>query len=102
MVKLIAIYAKPEDPAAFDAHYREVHTPLALALPGLRRLEVARVTGAAGGDARYYQVAEMYFDDMTALKAALKSPEGAAAGKDVMSFAGKLIHMMFAEVDEVK
>jgi uncharacterized protein (TIGR02118 family) len=43
-------------------------------------------------------MAEMYFDDKTAMLAALGSPEGKAAGKDVMSFAGDLIHMMFADV----
>ena len=29
---------------------------------------------------------------------ALGSPEGKAAAKDVMSFAGGILHMMFAEV----
>lgn len=99
MVKLIALYKKPADTAAFDNHYREVHTPLAKKMPGLRKLEVMRITGAPGGEAKFYLVAEMYFDNMDALKAALASPEGKAAGKDVMSFAGDLVHMMFAEVE---
>jgi uncharacterized protein (TIGR02118 family) len=52
------------------------------------------------GEARYYQVAEMYFDNKEAMMAALGSPEGRAAGKDIMSVAGDIIHMMFAEVEE--
>ncbi len=99
MVKLIALYRKPADVAAFDKHYREVHTPLAKKMPGLRKLEVARCFGSPGGEPKFYQVAEMYFDNKEALMAALGSPEGKAAGKDVMGFAGDLIHMMFAEVD---
>lgn len=98
MVKLIALYRKAADVAAFDKHYNEVHTPLARKMPGLRKLEVARCFGSPGGEPKFYLVAEMYFDDKNALMAALSSPEGKAAGKDVMSFAGDLIHMMFAEV----
>lgn len=101
MVKLIALYSRPDDPAAFDRHYREVHMPLAAAMPGLRRTEVWRVAGAPGGEPRYYQVAELYFDDLPALKAALKSPEGMAAGKDLMGFAGKIVHLMFCEAQSV-
>lgn len=99
MVKLIAIYSKPSDVAAFETHYREVHTPLARKLPGLRKLEISRAAGAVGGEPRYHMISEMYFDDMPALKAALKSPEGQAAGKDVMGFAGNILHMMFAEIE---
>lgn len=98
MVKLIALYRKPVDVAAFDKHYNEVHTPLAKKMPGLRKIEVARCFGAPGGEPKFYLVAEMYFDNKEALMAALGSPEGKAAGKDVMSFAADIIHMMFAEV----
>lgn len=99
MVKLIVLYAHPEDAAAFDRHYAEVHVPLARKIPGLRRMELARVKGSPGGQPRYHLVAELYFDDMGALEAGLKSPEGKAAGKDIMTAAGKIIHMMTAEVE---
>ena len=98
MVKLVALYKKPADVAAFEKHYAEVHTPLAKKMPGLRRMEVCRFTGAPGGEAKFYLMAEMYFEDKAAMTAALGSPEGKAAGKDVMSFAGDLIHMMFADI----
>lgn len=99
MVKLIALYAKPDDVAAFEKHYREVHVPLAMKMPGLKKCELGWVRGAPGGEARYHLVAELYFEDRAALKAALSSPEGAAAAKDVMGFAGKIIHMMIADVE---
>ncbi len=99
MVKLVALYKRPVDIAAFDKHYRETHTPLAKKMPGLRRLEVSRFTGSPMGEAKFHLMAEMYFDSHEALKAALASPEGKAAGKDVMSFAGDVIHMMFADVE---
>lgn len=98
MVKLVALYKNPSDVAAFEQHYTEVHTPLAKKMPGMRRLEVSRFTGSPGGEPKFYLMAEMYFDTKEAMMAALGSPEGKAAGKDVMSFAGDIIHMMFAEV----
>lgn len=99
MVKLIVLYKKPADVASFERHYREIHAPLARKMPGLRKLEVAHTTGSPGGEAKFHMVAELHFDNKDAMMAALGSPEGKAAAKDVMSFAGDLIHMMFAEVD---
>ncbi|MCG3125730.1 MAG: hypothetical protein CHACPFDD_00556 [Phycisphaerae bacterium] len=101
MVKLIALYRKPENAEAFDVHYFDVHAPLAGRMPGLRRIEVARVTGSPMGATDYHLIAEMYFDSQEAAVAALGSPEGKAAGKDLMGFAGKLVHLVFAEVRPV-
>lgn len=100
MIKLIALYKKPEDTAQFDRRYFEEHLPLAAKMPGLRRSEVSRIIGGPGGDSEYYLQAELYFDDIDALKAAMASPEGKAAAKDVMSFARDIVTMMFAEVTE--
>lgn len=98
MVKLVVLYKKPADVAAFEKHYHEVHTPLAKKMPGLKRLEVAHMTGSPGGEPKFYMMAELYFDSKEAMAAAMSSPEGKAAAKDVMSFAGDLIHMMFASI----
>jgi len=98
VVKLVALYRQPQDREAFDRHYREVHLPLARRMPGLRRVEVARITGAPGGSSPYYLMAEMYFDDAASLEAALRSPEGRAAGKDLMGFAGEIVSLHIAEV----
>jgi uncharacterized protein (TIGR02118 family) len=100
MVKLVALYKKPANVEEFEKHYREVHTPLVKKMPGLRRLEISHFTGSPGGESRYYMMAEMYFDDKETMRNALGSMEGKAAAKDVMSFAGDLIHMMFAKVGE--
>lgn len=98
MVKLIALYKKPSDTEAFDNHYKNKHTPLILKMPGLQKLEVSKITGAIGGEAKFYILAEMYFESEDALNAAMASPEGKAAGKDLMEFAGGLVQMMIAEV----
>jgi len=98
MVKLIALYKKPDDVSAFDKHYAEVHTPLVKKLPGLRQLEVSKITGSAIGETPNYLLCEMYFDSKDALDESLASPAGRAAGKDLMSFAAKYVTLMYADV----
>lgn len=98
MVKLIALYRTPDNPAEFDNHYHNIHTPLVKKMPGLRKLEVARITGAPIGEPKHYLIAEMYFDSQDALNASMASPEGKAAARDLMSFAGSIVTLLFAEV----
>lgn len=102
MVKLIAMYKKPADVAAFDEHYFNTHIPLSNKMPGLKKVEISKVLGTPMGESEYYLMAELYFEDMDALKAAMSSPEGKAAAKDVMGFAKEIVSMMFADVVEEK
>ncbi len=101
MVKLIALYRKPENTEAFESHYFDTHTPLVKKLPGLRRLEVARITGAPIGEAKHHLIAEMYFDDEDSMQRALASAEGKATASDLMQFAGSLVTLFFAEVEQL-
>ncbi|ERI08152.1 EthD family reductase [Aneurinibacillus aneurinilyticus] len=98
MVKLVAIYRKPENIETFDEHYFNVHAPLVEKMPGLKKLEVNKVYGSPMGESNLHLLAEMYFDNKEALNAAMTSPEGKAAAKDLMGFAGKIVSMHFAEV----
>ncbi len=100
MVKLTVLYKKPTDPKAFDDYYKNIHTPLALKIPGLRRLEVAKVTGGATAESPYHLIAELYFDNMTSLNEGMSSPEGKATGKDVNVFARGLAEFVFSAVEE--
>jgi uncharacterized protein (TIGR02118 family) len=101
MVKLIAIYRKPEDEAAFLQHYREVHTPLVRKMPGLEKLEVTKIEAdAMGSPTDYFLLAEMSFADEATLTAAMNSAEGRAAAKDLMSFARPIVTMVTGTVQE--
>ena len=96
--KLVAIYTQPENPADFDRQYFEEHVPLAEKLPGLRGMSVVKLQkNLMGGDVPIYMIAELAFDSVDALNAALASPEGKAAGANIMGFAGKYIKMYVAE-----
>ncbi len=104
MVKLVALYTKPADVDAFEQHYATVHIPLVEKIPGVRKTEWTRFLAAPGGTAPYYMMYEMYFDDMAAYQAALRSPENSAAGQDLLSFAKDLVTLMVADTyeDEVR
>ena len=84
MVRMLVLYNSPEDPAAFDKHYEEVHIPLAKQMPGLLRYTVSRNLSRG---APYYLVAELDWEDMAAFRAAVSSPIAAEAAADVEKFA---------------
>jgi len=100
MIKLVALYKRPSDPAEFDAHFGGVHLPLIRKIPGLRRLEVTHITGAPIGESAYHVMAELYFDNRDAMDRAVATPEGKALLRDVMHFAANLITAFHGEVDE--
>lgn len=88
MAKLIAIYKKPQDAAAFDQYYFTTHLPLAKTIPGLRSYEVSAGPVASGaGDSPYHLVATLGFDSMASIQQALGSAEGRATAGDLANFA---------------
>lgn len=98
MVKLVALYKHPRNEEEFDEHYFNVHAPITAKIPGLREMKVTRMTESPmGGDAKYYLMCEMFYDDIKALRNGLGSDEGKASGKDLMGFAGDLVTLMIGE-----
>lgn len=98
MIKVIAMFKQPEDQAAFDEHYFNVHVPLTEKIPGLKKIEVTKIKGMITGDpSKYYLLTEMYYEDMDSMKAALRTDEAKASGKDAFKFAGELIEMYIGE-----
>ena len=88
MARMLVIYKTPKDPVAFDRHYNEIHTPLALALPGLRKFEVSRGRIVPLAGARQpYLIAELHFDSLADIKAAFASDIGKRCGADRLQFA---------------
>ena len=98
MIKLIALYRRPDDVAAFEEHYYGVHLPLVRAIPGLRKLEITKVSGSPIGEEKYHLVTEMVYDSAEAMDAANASPEGKAAARDLLSFAPQLVTLIFGEI----
>lgn len=99
-VKLVVLYTQPSDADAFDKHYLGQHAPLVHAVPGLERFEGARVMAAAdGGELTYFRMAELYFSDQAALRAALGSDGGKATAADYQQIAPPGSRMFIAAVD---
>lgn len=102
MAKLVALYKKPANAAAFDAYYVSKHIPIAKNVPGLRHYEIN--TGPVGtptGPAPYHVVAMMTFDSLDAIQRALTSPEGQAAAADLANFAQAGVELLVFESKEV-
>jgi uncharacterized protein (TIGR02118 family) len=86
--QLTVLYHHPEDTAAFDKHYAEVHAPLAAKMPGLQRYTYAKPgPGPDGSQPAYHLIAVLDFADEAAFGAAMGSAEGQAANADLPNFA---------------
>ena len=80
MPKLIVLYPPPADVGTFERRYQLEHAPMVLEkIPGLKKFLAARVLGTPAGPAPYQRVAELYFDSMESLQAAMASPGGQTA-----------------------
>ncbi len=100
MYKVIVTYKNPlsdEARARFDEHFKSVHLPLCLDIPGVKEVRLNRVFGGPMGKSALYLVAEIVFETKEAWKAAMKTPAMMETGKDAVKFAGDLVSVHFAE-----
>ena len=97
MIRLIALYSEPEDPAAFGAHYRDVHAPIVTRYPGLTEVRLTKADGIGGRPAPFYLMAEMSFASRADLDAALGSDAGRESGRDLRNFAQAGVTLFIAD-----
>jgi uncharacterized protein (TIGR02118 family) len=98
MVKLVALYQTPSDQPAFEQHFTAVHLPLLQKYPGLKDMEITRITGAPPGDVRFSWMVELYFDDRDSMDRALASSDGKAVARDLMAFSAHHVTVFHGEV----
>ncbi|WP_354682609.1 EthD family reductase [Cupriavidus necator] len=102
MAKLVVLYKKPADQAAFDSYYFSTHVPIAKKIAGVRCYEVSSGPVASpGGDSPFHLVAVLTFDSLAALRQAMASPEGAATATDLANFAQAGVDMLIFDTKEV-
>lgn len=100
--KLIILFKQPMNPAEFEQRWSEEFVPLAERLPGLQRVVVSHTHGGPAGPVDIYLIHELHFAGFDALRSALTSPEGVAAGQKLVQFAGSQATLLFAEhMDDV-
>jgi len=100
MYKVIAIYGVPKDLAAFEQHYREIHTPLTKKMPGIEKFVINRVLGSPQGKPSQYIIAEMIFKDKETMEKAMASQEGRQSGKDAFQMATGGLTLLTVESQE--
>ena len=102
MVKLLVLYGHPDDPAAFDQYYRDVHIPIAKKMKGLKKWTIGKVTGTPGDDPpSHYLVAELYMESREDFDVMLSSPEGQATIADVPKFATGGVTFQYIDLEEI-
>jgi uncharacterized protein (TIGR02118 family) len=98
--KLTVLYPRPDDPKSFDEHYYGHHMPLARTIPGLQRAETAKFDGTiTGGDSDFYLIAELWFDDADAVRAAFATEEGKKTAADAAGFSPPGTQMLVSTLD---
>ena len=99
------IYKQPKSPAAFEKYYSEKHLPLVSSKQqeiGFTKAELTKFTSTLDGKKpTFYRQAELYFDNMDALKKGVATPGFKAVGDDLKNFAtGGLIGMIAVETGD--
>ena len=75
--KLVALWTAPDDTEGFEADYAANHLPLVGSVPGLTGVVASKAVGGP-----YYRMAELKFEDMDGLGAAMGSDAGVALAAD--------------------
>ena len=95
--KLIIVFKQQPKPIEFEQRWAEEFVPLAERLPGLQRVVVSRAHGGPAGRVDIHLIHELHFASPADLKAAMASPQGVAVGQTLISLAGRLVTIAFAE-----
>jgi uncharacterized protein (TIGR02118 family) len=99
MHKLVILIDELDDWTAFDETWPQfLHH--AESMPGLRREVTCRVDSVLYGRGDIALIHELYFDSLQALRAAMTSPSGSAAGRLLQSMTGGRMTLFFADHKE--
>ena len=100
MLKATVLYGHPNDPEAFEKYYAETHTPIALSMKGVDKMELTKSVSAPDGrKPAYYCMAELYFAGPAEMQESMGSPEGQATAADLANFATGGVTMIIGAVE---
>jgi len=98
--KITVIYDNPVDPEAFESAYPD-QVKLARDMPGLQRLETAKVWPKEDGSPTpAYRFIDMYFSDYAAASKAVTTEQASRLFASVLELATGGVRITFAEVCE--
>lgn len=88
MATFVALYPVPDDPEAWEEHYRTTHMPIVQRWPGVQSVRLTRFSSTPRGTAPAFHVmAQIDFATDEEMAAALRSDAGAEAARDAMGMA---------------
>jgi uncharacterized protein (TIGR02118 family) len=98
MIKVLGLLTRKHDisHAEFVRHWFDIHGPLALAVPGIRRYVQSRITDTlsrpdiAETDIDVDGIAELWFDDLESFQRAAATPEMKRLTDDGALFIGRI------------
>lgn len=98
MIKRVGLLKKRNDltTAEYVRHWTEVHTRLALEMPGLRRYVINVVDRALSPDAPIDGFSELWFDDLDSMRTNFADPAGHRQREDVKLF-WQEVHVMIVD-----
>jgi len=99
MIKWVSLANKPPTMSTDELKrwWLDIHTQNVKKLPGLRKYVISLTVGAPDGVPKYDGIAELWFDDISALQKALESPVVAEALKDLESSRVDFTHLFTEE-----
>jgi uncharacterized protein (TIGR02118 family) len=99
--KISVIYDNPSDPTGFEAGYAQGQVALARALPGVQRLETAKVWPKEDGTPTpAYRTLDMYFADYESASASVTTVEAKALFDHIFALATGGVRILFCNVEE--
>lgn len=101
MFKVTVLYNHPVDPEAFEKYYAEIHTPLAMKIPGLKIFDVTKFVETPQGKPAFYRMAELSFASSEEMQAGFNSPQGQATAADLANFATGGLSMLVGIVEKI-
>ncbi|HLH00102.1 MAG TPA: EthD family reductase [Bryobacteraceae bacterium] len=86
-MKIVVIYPRPHDEAAFEKAYKDEHIPMVeQKLKGMTRLVLSKVNSSPQGKVAAYRIAEVHFSSLGDLQKCVESE----AGQEVVAHATKI------------
>ncbi|MCU1406484.1 MAG: EthD family reductase [Glaciihabitans sp.] len=99
--KITVIYNNPTDPDAFEAGYLAEQVDLAKKLPGLQKIETAKVWPKEDGTPTpAYRLVDLYFADYDTASAAVATAEAGALFPSIFGLATGGVTITFADIEE--
>jgi len=101
MIKLTVLYGVPTDADAFEEYYANTHMPLVHKIPGLGRIEKAKIVGTPDRSAPpYHRIFEFWFDSPEQMNQVMGSQEARAATADLKNFATGGATIVVSQVED--